>query len=91
MIFLCFNCFIFKFWSRKCITVPLCCKFYFHFPDPYQQKSTVYHLNSYVIQGPQVLSLHNMPPDDNWTEMRDRDVFVYFLNMVRNNASNYEV
>ena len=55
--------------------------------------STVYHLKSYVIQGPQVLSLQNMPPDDNWTEMRDRDVFIYFLNMVRNKtiiiASNF--
>ena len=45
MIFLCFNCspfFIFKFWSRKCSTVPLFCIvlcffLYFHF-SPYPRK-----------------------------------------------------
>ena len=44
MVFLCFNCspfFILKFWSKKCITVPLFCIvlyiFNFHFP-PYPLK-----------------------------------------------------
>ena len=37
----------------------------------------------YAIQGPRVLSLLNIPPDDNWIETRDRDVFIYFLNIVR--------
>ena len=44
----------------------------------------LYHLKSYVIQGPQVLSLKNNLPGDSLAEMRDRDVFIYFLNMVRN-------
>ena len=43
----------------------------------------LYHLKSYIIQGPQVLSLLNNIPGDSLTEMRDRDVFIYFLNTVR--------
>ena len=43
-----------------------------------------YHLQSYAIQGPQLLSLLNNLPGDSLTEMRDHDVFIYFLNMVRN-------
>ena len=44
----------------------------------------LYHLKSYVIQGPQVLSLKNNFPGDSLAEISDRDVFIYFLNMVRN-------
>ena len=47
----------------------------------------LYHLKSYAIQGPQVLSLKNNLPGDSLAEMRDRDVFIYFLNMVRNKTT----